>query len=354
MNSFGNALRLSIFGESHGPALGCTIDGLPAGFKPDWDSVRFELQRRAPRSSLESTSRSEDDEFEIVSGFYNGRFTGAPLTVLFRNKDARSADYTCSAARPSHADRAAFIKFHGCNDPRGGGMFSGRMTLPLVFCGALAKQLLNSMKIEVTSHIAEIGGVKDTAFDPCMITAPAVDRMFPLVDSRNRDAIEAVFSSARQSGTSVGGAVECAVLGLPVGIGEPFFDSLESVISHLVFSIPGVHGIEFGFGFALCAMSGHEANDPILLGGRTASNHSGGINGGLSNGMPLIFRAAFRPVPSISRDQDSIDLITGKPVKVSVAGRHDVCILPRGCAAIEAAAAIAVLDLILQDKIRYE
>ena len=348
VNTFGKLFRISIFGESHGSCIGCTIDGLPAGFKPDLESVRNELMLRAPRSGIESTSRRETDDFRILSGFYSDRCTGMPMTAVFCNTDARSGDYPPALARPSHADYAAHEKFKGFNDPRGGGAFSGRMTAALVFAGALARQLLEGLDIHIVSHIKRIGKVEDAPFDPLMKEVPKLDRRFPLIDSGIKSDFECELAHVRSCGDSVGGSVETAVLGMPVGVGEPFFDSIESVISHIVFSVPGVHGISFGEGFRFAAARGSAMNDSYAVGGSTVTNHSGGINGGLSNGMPLIFEVCFRPIPSIFTEQDMLDLETKSTFKGQVKGRHDACILPRGCVVIEACAAIALYDLILQ------
>lgn len=347
MNTIGNELRLTVFGESHGPAVGCTLDGIPAGFCIDSDAVAFELSRRAPHSGVESTKRKEADAFEIVSGVYNGVCTGAPLTAIFKNNDARSEDYSLAVLRPSHADLTAAVKYRGHNDPRGGGMFSGRLTLPLVFAGAVCRQLLSRRGIHVGSHVLQVGSIADAPFDPMMTAFPELDPFFPLVDPGVKSGIDELFADLRRSGNSVGGMVECAALGVPVGLGEPFFNGLESMIAHMLFSIPGVHGVDFGAGFGFPGMLGSEANDPILPDLSTSSNHSGGINGGISNGMPLIMRAAFRPVPSIALPQRSIDPSTGQPATLELRGRHDVCILPRGCAAIEAATALALCDALL-------
>lgn len=346
MNQFGTALRLSIFGESHGAALGCTLDGLPAGFAPDFALIEKELDRRRPRAGAESTPRRECDGYRIISGFYNGRFTGAPFTVIFENADARSEDYSNNIARPSHADLVSFVKFSGANDPRGSGHSSGRLTLPIVFAGAIAKQILFNKGIVIASHIASVGDISDAPFDPCMTEFPELDPMFPLVDKSLKPGIKKLFESVRERGSSVGAICECAALGAPIGIGEPFFDGLESVIAHLVYSIPGVHALEFGAGFGFARLFGEQANDAILPNKKTATNRSGGINGGISNGMPIIFKAGFRPVPSIALEQDSIDLDNGKKTTLKLGGRHDVCILPRGLAAVEACLALALYELI--------
>ncbi len=350
MNTFGRNLRLSIFGESHGRCVGCTLDGLPAGFLPDWGLIKRELARRSPRRSAESTPRIESDEFEILSGIYNSRLTGAPLTALFFNHDMRHDDYAAPIARPSHADFAAYIKYGGYNDRRGGGMFSGRLTSAIVFAGAIAKQLMAPCGIKVISHILSVGNITDDPFAPVLIgnQIPILDDMFPVINRDIKAEIEALFGVLRTQGDSIGGIVECAVLGLNPGIGEPFFNSLESMISHAIFSIPGVRGIEFGDGFALSKMLGSEANDGFTESGKTFTNHSGGINGGISNGMPLIFRACFKPVPSIAKMQSCFDLTESKPVDTELTGRHDVCIVPRGCVIIEAAAAFAICDLLFE------
>lgn len=352
MNTFGRMFRISIFGESHGPCVGCTIDGLPAGFEPDFDEVMVELRLRSPRKSTESTARNEKDEFEIMSGLYNSRCTGMPITVMFKNSDARSIDYKTNIARPSHADYAVYKKYGGFNDGRGGGAFSGRLTTPIVFAGALAKQLLKKHSIAIISHVLRIGMVSDEPFDPLMEHIPELDRSFPLLDREKKPKFLKQFEDARLHGTSLGGTVECAITGisnerlLPFGIGEPFFDSIESVISHIMFSIPAIHGIEFGAGFSFASSDGASMNDEILPNGRTLSNNSGGINGGISNGMPIIFRTCFRPVPTIRRPQRALDIENCKQIELIGNNRHDICILPRGCVIVEAAAAIALYDLL--------
>lgn len=350
MNTIGNSFRISIFGESHGAYIGCTLDGLPAGFVPDWDLIHFDLSRRMPNKRTHSTERNETDDFEIVSGSYNDAFTGAPLTVLFKNRDCQSEFYLERIARPSHADYTAYVKYGGYNDPRGGGMFSGRLTVPIVFAGSIARQILLKQGIRIFSHIYRIGSVSDEPFDPMltMETLPYLDMSFPLVDEGKKSEIEKILTNAKLSGTSLGGTVECAVLGLPIGIGEPFFDSVESQLSHMLFAIPAVHGVEFGAGFGFAEMDGLAANDRVLSGGRTETNFSGGINGGITNGMPLIFRTCFRPVPTVRAEQTTIKIETDAEVSFLGNERHDVCILPRGCVVVECATAIALLDLMMR------
>lgn len=351
MNTYGRNFRFSIFGESHGKCVGCTIDGLPAGFAPDFDFVRHELDRRSPGAYTGSTPRKETDEYEVLSGMYNGKATGMPLTVVFPNKDVDSSPYMNKAARPGHADYAAYRKYQGYNDPRGGGAFSGRLTTALVFAGAIAKQLLSKSGIKLISHVASIGHMTDMSFDPLMKEIPALDPAFPLVDNKLRGEFEAMLSSVRADGDSVGGTVEAAAVNIPIGIGEPYFGGFESCLASILYSIPGVHGVEFGAGFAFSAMRGSEANDQYLHGGRTSTNNSGGINGGISNGMPIIFRVAFRPVPTISSEQSMLDLGTSEAKTAASAGRHDACILPRGCVIVECAAAICIYDLLLHAKL---
>lgn len=348
MNSFGKNFIVSIFGESHGKCIGCTISGIPAGFKPNWDLVKQDLAIRTSKKSVGSTQRTEDDEFELVSGLYNDRTTGMPLTAIFKNKDAHSEDYSNLYARPSHADYAAYVKYKGFNDNRGGGAFSGRLTVALVFAGAIAKQLLFCYGVRIRSHILRIGSIVDEPFDSSLPGTIENNKQFPLIEESKRKDFEDEIKKVRQNGDSVGGIVESCAVGLPVGIGEPFFDSAESIISHLVFSIPGVKGIEFGDGFSFANSYASMVNDNFGDEGKTLSNHSGGINGGLTNGMPLIFRTVFKPIPSISIEQTLFDLKTKTPLKGTIVGRHDACILPRGYIIVESCFAIALYDLMLQ------
>ncbi|MDR0445722.1 MAG: chorismate synthase [Oscillospiraceae bacterium] len=324
MNSqWGKKFKISVFGESHGDAIGVVIGGLPAGFEPDFTEVRRELQRRAPGQSDNATPRREADEFEILSGMLDGRTTGAPLMALCRNTDVRSRDYERHLPRPGHADLAAAIKYGGFNDYRGGGHFSGRLTAPVVFAGALARQLLrNAHGIEISADIIEIRG------------------------ERSPDKFDDIISAARMAGDSVGGIIECRVRGAPAGWGEPIFHSVESSVSALLFSIPAVKGVEFGDGFALARRLGSEVSDGITVdnNGEIAflANHNGGINGGITNGAELVFRAAIKPTPTISIPQKTVDLRTNEPVTHSFTGRHDPCIVPRAVPIVEAVAAIAL------------
>ena len=312
--------------------------------------------RRAPGSGPLSTPRRESDLPEIVSGTADGVCCGAPLCIIIKNTDARSADYERirSVPRPSHADYPAYVKYGGHNDIRGGGQFSGRLTAPFCAAGGIALQLLEKRGIRVFSHILSVGGIKDETFDP---VSPDTERLGALaglrlavLDPAAGERMAAEIKAAHADGDSVGGIVECMVTGLPAGVGEPIYDSLESRIASLVFSIPAVKGVEFGSGFAGSALRGSRNNDPYrVLDGRivTSSNNSGGICGGISTGMPVLFRAAFKPTPSISRPQDSVLLEEMKDETLEITGRHDPCIVPRALPAVEAAAAMAVLDLMI-------
>lgn len=320
--SIGNSFSITVFGESHGEMIGVVMDGIPAGIPLSPDDFTADLERR--RSGAKGTTpRSESDEPHIVSGLYNGHTTGAPLTVIFYNDNTRSADYEAlrTTPRPSHADRVAAVKFGGYNDPRGGGHFSGRLTLTLVAAGVVAKKIIGS-SVEFSTRITEIGGEKDSTKFADVIAAALAD------------------------GDSVGGRVECTVSGVPTGIGEPFFDSVESVASHLLFSIPAVKGVEFGAGFEVCHRRGSENNDLIVnADGKTATNNDGGINGGISNGNPIKVSVAFKPTASISREQHSINLESGEVGPMQIRGRHDACIALRGAVVVESVMAITLASL---------
>ncbi|WP_417016423.1 chorismate synthase [Alistipes sp.] len=322
MNQYGHNFRLAIWGESHGPEVGITMDGVPAGIPLAEEDFEADLSRR--RSGARGTTpRREPDRPTIVSGLYNGHTTGAPLTVVFANTNTRSADYANVERhfRPSHADWVAFRKFDGYNDPRGGGHFSARLTVALVAAGVVAKKILPA-GVVFSTRLTEIGGCSDAArFDELLREAAA-------------------------AGDSLGGVVECRVGGLPVGIGEPFFDSVESRIAHLLFSVPAVKGVEFGSGFAGSRLRGSQNNDPIVdRDGHTATNHAGGINGGITNGNEVVVRAALKPTPSISRVQNTYNWTTDRVEALEIRGRHDVCVALRGVVVVEAAVAIALADL---------
>lgn len=359
-NVWGKNYQISIFGESHGPGIGAVLGGFPAGISLDIDKIGFEMGRRAPGQDDFSTPRSEKDEFEILSGMFNGITTGAPLAVLIRNKNTRSGDYekVKDLPRPSHADYAAGIKYKGFQDYRGGGHFSGRITAPIVWAGAAAKQVLKNKGISIGGHIKSIGRINGTGFELNKIEESSLEALqenrFPVLEQKKAEDMKAEINKAKDARDSVGGVVECAILGLSPGLGSPFFDSVESVLSHLLFSIPAVKGVEFGSGFDIAGMRGTEANDQYeiaLSDGmqkvRTLTNHSGGIQGGITNGMPVIFRTAFKPVPSIAVAQKTVNTRTMTNDAIEIHGRHDPCIVPRAVPVVEAAAAIAVLDLLL-------
>ena len=348
-SSYGKDLRLTIFGQSHSPAIGVTIEGIPAGEALDLERLQSFLERRAPGRNDYSTPRREEDRPEFVSGLKDNVTCGTPLTALIRNGNARSGDYAALAdlPRPGHADYTAQIKFDGFQDAAGGGHFSGRLTAPLCIAGGICLQLLAREGITVISRIAAIGGVTDRGELLCS----TAEKPFPVVDDACGEAMRACIAQARAEGDSVGGLIDCSVLGLPAGLGDPMFDGMENRIASAVFAIPAVKGLEFGAGFGAAALRGSENNDPFVVEDgviRTRTNHAGGILGGISNGMPLRFRVAVKPTPSIAREQDTVDLRRGEPAKIRVGGRHDPCIVPRAVPCVEAAAAVAVYDALLQ------
>ena len=352
---WGNNIKISIFGESHGNAIGINIDGLPSGFEIDMEKVKFEMARRAPGRSSLSTARSEEDLPEILSGYFEGKTTGTPLCAIIRNKDTRSKDYSKlkDFMRPSHADYSGNIKYLGFNDYRGGGHFSGRITAPLVFAGAICKQVLESKGIVIGSHISSIKDIEDNKFDYTNIEKDSLlslnNKELPLLNESLEDKIRHTITQAKYEGDSVGGTIECAVVGIEAGVGNPFFDSVESTLSHLVFSVPAVKGIEFGEGFNITKLYGSEAKDEYYYEEdkvKTKSNNNGGILGGITNGMPIVFKVAIKPTASILKEQDTIDINTRTNVKFRVEGRHDPCIVQRAVPVIEAVTAIGILDLI--------
>ena len=331
-NSFGERYRFTIFGQSHAPAIGVTIEGLPAGFAPDMEKLAAFLARRAPGKGRYSTTRSEADAPEFVAGLVDGHTCGAPVTAIIRNTNTRSEDYAelYRVPRPGHADFAAAVKYGLARDVAGGGQFSGRLTAPLCIAGGLALQLLAEEGVSISARIASIGGE----------TEP--------------QAIQSVLEAAKAAGDSVGGLVECVCQGVPAGLGEPMFGGMENRIAQAVFAIPAVKGVEFGAGFAVAGMRGSENNDPFYFDElgvvRTRTNHHGGILGGITSGMPIVFRAAFKPTPSIALEQDSVDLTAHESVKLSVKGRHDPCIVLRAAPCVEAAAAAAIYDALLESR----
>ena len=323
-------MKYTIFGESHGPEIGVVLTGVPAGIALDWGFILSDMARRAPGQSALSTARKEADTPEVVSGVFEGKTTGAPLCAIIQNTDTRSRDYEelRRKPRPSHADYAAFVASGGFRDYRGGGHFSGRLTAPLVFAGAVAKQVLKPRGITVSARISMLGGVKDPS----------------------ESQIEDIVLSAKQAGDSVGGTIACAVEGMPAGLGAPDFGcNVEGIFSQYLFAVPAVKGVAFGAGFALASMRGSEANDPFYMDGdtvKTRTNNAGGVNGGITNGMPITFEAVLRPTTSIYKEQDTVDLDTMKDAKIIIHGRHDPCIVTRAVVVIEAAADLASCEVL--------
>ena len=347
-NSFGQSVCLTIFGESHGAAVGCVIDGLAPGIKVDEDFIARQLTRRRPSSALD-TPRQEKDEFKIISGVFSGRTTGTPLTIVIPNENTISRDYNYGPARPAHADFSAYCKYHGFEDYRGGGHFSGRLTAPMCIAGGICMQLLEHEGVRIRARILSIGTVTDSApFD-----APVAGKPFPAVSDGAATTMQEEIAQAKADGDSVGGVIECVIDGLPAGIGEPMFGGLENLIARTVFAIPAVKGVDFGAGFAAARLRGSENNDPFRVQNGhivTETNNCGGILGGISTGMPVVFRAAFKPTPSISRTQASVSLSRMENETLVIHGRHDPCIVPRAVPCVEAAAAIAVLDAVMERK----
>lgn len=356
--SFGQQFRLTIFGESHGEAIGVVIDGVPAGTPIDEQQIALHMARRAPGGDPTATARCEADQVRIVSGVWEGRATGAPLCGMISNTNTRSGDYAAlrDRMRPGHADYAAQVKYGGFNDVRGGGHFSGRLTAPLVFAGSIARALLAARGVTIGAHLASIAGLEDDRFNPIGINADTLRALhaqrFPLLRRELEAPMRERIADAKAKGDSVGGVIECAAVGVPAGIGSPFFGSVESIVSSLLFSVPAVKAVEFGDGTAISALRGSEANDPMAYdAGRVfcLSNHNGGVTGGITNGMPILCRAHIKPTPSIAREQQSVSLATGENVALRIAGRHDPCIAPRAAVVIESALAIALCELWMDD-----
>jgi len=347
---WGNKVRISLFGESHGKGIGVVIDGLPAGVPLDLDRIREHMKRRAPGQQAWSTKRSELDLAEILSGFYQGKTTGTPLCAEIRNTDTRSQDYEELSAkpRPGHADLTAIARYNGANDPRGGGHFSARIMAPLTFAGAVCMQILEQRGIGIRGHIYEAAGISDTPYDMLTLPESVADKDFPVLSDEQGEKMKAAIEEARMGLDSVGGIVECLATGFPAGLGRPIFDNIESRLASILFGIPAVKGVEFGRGFAVSRAKASENNDHPQIsekGIRLTTNHGGGIEGGISNGMPIVVRCAFKPTSSISREQDTINLGTMQNDKLTLKGRHDPCVVPRAVPIVESAMAIALLDL---------
>lgn len=352
----GNKIRLSVFGESHGEAIGCVIDGLPAGVKLDMEKINKEMARRAPGRDKTSTPRKESDTPVILSGVLDGVTTGAPLAMEIRNSNTKSGDYKniMTVPRPSHSDYPAYIKYGGNNDIRGGGHFSGRLTAPIVFAGAIAKQILEDKGIKIGAHISQVGNVLDIPFDKNEVSKEVLEDIaqntFPTISREKETEMRAVIEDARLKTDSVGGAIECAVVGMPVGVGGNMFDTVESKLSAAVFGVPAVKGIEFGMGFDFAGEYASNVNDCYRVENgkvKLVSNNNGGILGGMTTGAPIVFSVAIKPTPSIALPQQSVNLETMENETLVIKGRHDPCIVPRAVPVIECITAFVILDLML-------
>ncbi len=347
-SSYGDTIRLTIFGQSHSAAIGMTLDGIPAGEPIDMEALNRFLSRRAPGKHSYSTARTEADCPEFLCGIVQEKTCGAPITAMIRNTDYRPNDYAQfkQIPRPGHADYTAEIKYGGSQDSSGGGHFSGRLTAPLCIAGGICKQLLERKGIQIISRIRAIGSIEDAG----ELTHATEAQAFPVMDEERGAQMQALIAQVRKKGDSIGGIIECAVLGLPAGLGNPIFDGMENKIAHIVFGIPAIKGIEFGAGFASAKLLGSENNDPFYLEDgkiKTRTNHAGGILGGITNAMPLTFKVAVKPTPSIAMRQESLDLAAMQQTELIISGRHDPCIVPRAVPCVEAAAAVAIYDALL-------
>lgn len=357
MSTFGKNIKISIFGESHGAAIGVVIEGLEPGLAIDMEQIQKMLDRRRPGKDRYVTRRDESDTPEILSGVFNGITTGMPLCAVIKNNDSRSGDYSNlkKIPRPGHSDYTAFVKYNGFNDIRGGGAFSGRLTAPLVFAGAIAIGILKEKGIIVVSHLISMGSIKDDYLNNLNYDekqhASIMSNRIPMINSKSSEACEEALNNARMNLDSLGSAIETVIYNLPTGVGQPGFDSLESKISQICFGVPGVKGIEFGKGFALSHMKGSESNDPFYYDNfkvKTRTNNMGGILGGISNGMPLVFNTCMKPTSSISRPQESVDLELKTGTELIIKGRHDPCIGIRAVPVIESCGALALLDSLME------
>lgn len=354
-NNFGTNISMTIFGESHGPCIGITLDGLPAGFKINLERIKEDMEKRKAKGSI-STQRHEDDEVEIVSGFFNGYTTGTALTILIQNKNTQSKDYSDIQyrLRPGHADFSAYEKYHGFQDYRGGGHFSGRLTAPIVAAGSICRQILETKNILIGSHIEQLYALHDAPFsnniDELKEQIQTLNKKeFATLDEQVAQNMEQAILEAKNEQDSIGGILESAIINLPAGIGEPFFDSIESILAHLLFSIPAVKGVSFGAGFQMASKKGSEANDAFIMNDtiQTKTNNNGGINGGISNGMPIIIHTCIKPTPSIYKAQETVDYKTKESQTLNIKGRHDPCILHRARIVVDSMIAFGILDLLM-------
>lgn len=352
-NVFGNHLTLTLFGESHGPAVGAVIDGLPAGIQVSEDEIRSMMDRRKAYGRI-STARREEDKVEFLSGIRDGYTQGTPVAILIRNENAERKDYKENIIRPSHADYTGLVKYQGYADLSGGGHFSGRLTAPLTAAGAICIGMLAKKGITIGTHILQIGTIQDEHFhetDPADQLDVLKGKQFPVICDQAAEMMKQAITAAADEGDSLGGILETAVCGLEAGIGEPWFDTAEGMIAHAVFSVPAVKGISFGAGFDLAQMKGSEANDAFTAENgkiRTITNHSGGISGGITTGMPVLFRTVIKPTPSIAKEQRSVDPETLEEKIIAVKGRHDPAIVHRACPVIDAVTAFVIADLCME------
>lgn len=353
-STYGDKLKLCIFGQSHGPAIGMTMDGIPAGLPVDFEALQAFLERRAPGNNDFSTTRKEADAPEFLAGLVDGFTCGAPIAAIIQNTNTRSGDYDNlkDCPRPGHADYPAQVKYKGYQDVSGGGHFSGRLTAPLCIAGGLCKQWLEQRGIRIAAHISAIADVTDDPFDPVNPNLDAVGNIFPTINVEAGEKMQAAVAAAKADGDSIGGVIECVVTGLPVGLGEPMFDGIEGKLAQIIYGVPAVKGLEFGSGFAGSTLRGSQNNDPYTISDsavKTVTNNAGGILGGITTGMPVVFRAAIKPTSSIAKQQQSVSLSKMEEQSLTVHGRHDPCIVPRAVPVIEAATAIAFFDICLSD-----
>ena len=350
-NTFGNSIAITIFGESHGEAIGAVLDGLCAGIDIDEEFIRAQLSKRRPQGKTD-TPRVENDNFKILSGVFNGKSTGTPISIIIPNENTQSKAYNYGVARPSHADYSAFCKYHGFEDYRGGGHFSGRITAGIVSVGAIAIKALEKIGIRIGTHILKCAGVADAEFSSLESDIETLgQRAFPTLSENAEQEMTKRIFEARENGDSVGGVLQTAIIGVPAGVGEPWFDSVESMLSHALFSIGGVKGVEFGAGFALADMKGSEANDAFIYDGDrvvTKTNNNGGINGGITNGMPIVFSVAVKPTPSIAQKQSTVDFLKNEDRELEIKGRHDPAIVRRACVVVDSITALTLADMLAQ------
>ncbi|MEE8807118.1 MAG: chorismate synthase [Lactimicrobium sp.] len=354
-NTFGRHLKITLFGESHGPAIGAVLDGLPGGVKIDEDYIASRMQLRRAVGTI-STARQEADQVHILSGVKDGYSEGTPIALVIDNSNVHSKDYSSlqNLARPGHADYAGHIKYDGFEDPRGGGHFSGRLTAPITACGAIVQHMLAEKGIQCGSHIQQLHGIDDLPFDENHLAeqiAIVNKKQFAVLDETAGKAMQAEIEAARNQLDSVGGILETAVINLPAGLGEPEFDSIESQLAHGIFSIPAVKGISFGEGFGFAGMKGSQANDAFCMKdgkAATITNHNGGINGGITNGMPVVFHTVIKPTPSIAQEQKTINFVTGEETKISIHGRHDPAIIHRARVVVDSVTCLVMADFLME------